>query len=458
MSVAAVEMAFRSSLLLGLAWLAAWIIQSRRGSAAMRHAVWMLGFATAASLPVLAWLLPPLKLAVLPAEAMTPALPVPATSSAPVEAGPSASDAAAAVYLAVAVLLLARLVVGRARLEQMWRKAAPAEDLRIETVRICALLGTTRPVQVRITAEAIVPMTWGSIAPRILLPREARSWSAGRLHSVLLHELGHVSRHDSLGTLIAHAVGALYWPNPLAWYAIRQMRLAQEQACDDLVLSNGAAAASYARDLVDSACALRPRFAVASVAMASRTDLERRLRSILGETRRGRAGNGFLVAAALVAVGIAPLVAVVVPAHAELSVLQTNIPTRFVPGPAPVIAAPPGPAHPAVTEKQAKGATAAATLTIPHQPNADAKYQAELDRYSDQLATYGAEIERYNEQLTAFRAQSDEFVREVAAYNRRMAEIGPNPPPGTVLPTYPTYPTYPTAPTAPTVPVRPPSH
>jgi beta-lactamase regulating signal transducer with metallopeptidase domain len=202
---AAAELALRSSVLLGLAWLAAWIIQSQRGSAAMRHAVWMLGFAAVASLPLLAWLLPPLRLAVLPAEPVAPMLPVAATAALAVEPGPSSPNLLALIYLAVALVLLARLAIGRARLEQMWRKAAPADGLRFETARLCSMLGIARPVEVRVAAEAIVPMTWGSIAPRILLPREAAGWSAGRRHSVLLHELGHVSRHDSLGTLIAHA-------------------------------------------------------------------------------------------------------------------------------------------------------------------------------------------------------------------------------------------------------------
>jgi hypothetical protein len=38
-----------------------------------------------------------------------------------------------------------------------------------------------------------MPATWGLLHPAILLPREASSWSAGRLRHVLWHEMAHIS-------------------------------------------------------------------------------------------------------------------------------------------------------------------------------------------------------------------------------------------------------------------------
>ena len=320
---AAADLALRSSLLLGAAWLAAAMIRSRGGSAATRHGVWMLGLATIAALPLLAWLLPPLPLPVLSAQPVASELPMPvarAGVSAPVQAPPSA-DLETLLYFAVVGLLLARLALGRALLERIWRNADRLEVFQRETDKACALLGITRKLDVRVGAQATVPMTWGTLRPRILFPHQALAWPPERVRRVLLHELGHVRRLDSLGSIIAQAICAAYWANPLAWYAVRQMRLAQEQACDDVVLSNGGAPTTYARDLVDSACSCRSRpVATAAVAMAGRTDLEKRVRSILAEESRTQPSAIFVGGAAACAALGGVLAAAVVPVHAEAPV------------------------------------------------------------------------------------------------------------------------------------------
>ena len=123
---------------------------------------------------------------------------------------------------------------------------------------------------------------------------------------MLLHELAHVSRHDSFSRSAAAMVCALYWFQPVIWYAARRMRLEQEHACDDLVLSLGAAARAYARDLLEVAGAFRPPPLVAglSVAMARNSELERRLTAIIRRGPRRRSSARFLAgsgAAALLA-------------------------------------------------------------------------------------------------------------------------------------------------------------
>src|SRR4051812_24845985 len=77
-------------------------------------------------------------------------------------------------------------------------------------------------------------------------------------------------------------VCALHWCNPLVWTVARQLRLAQEQACDDLVLLGGVDPGCYAQELVASVRRLHPRFAEwdASLAMAQPSTLDSRVRAI----------------------------------------------------------------------------------------------------------------------------------------------------------------------------------
>ena len=102
-------------------------------------------------------------------------------------------------------------------------------------------------------------MTWGTLRPRILLPAEAAGWTDERRRIVLLHELAHIARRDSFSRSVAAIICALYWAHPAIWYAARRMRLEQEHACDDLVLSLGAKASLYARNLLDVAGTFQPR-------------------------------------------------------------------------------------------------------------------------------------------------------------------------------------------------------
>jgi hypothetical protein len=67
---------------------------------------------------------------------------------------------------------------------------------------------------------------------------------------VLAHEAAHGQRRDVAWALLARLVCALCWFNPLAWFAAHRQRVEAELACDDAVITGGAAADDYATDLV----------------------------------------------------------------------------------------------------------------------------------------------------------------------------------------------------------------
>lgn len=208
---------------------------------------------------------------------------------------------ASALWLAGTLLLLGRRLRASRRLRLLARRslAPPHPGWQALLDRQARELGVRRPVRLLLSSESDVPLTWGVIAPRVLLPAAATGWTEQRLTVVLLHELAHVRRFDFLTRWLAQLSCALYWWNPLVWLAARRLYAAAECACDDQVLGAGARPSQYAGDLLQIAAAIRTRPAVATtpadagieaaaLAMARRSHLEARLTAILDPRHRRR--------------------------------------------------------------------------------------------------------------------------------------------------------------------------
>jgi hypothetical protein len=142
----------------------------------------------------------------------------------------------------------------------------------------------------------------------ILIPSEAAHWPDARREAVLVHELTHVRRRDVQAQLLAQAVCALHWFNPLAWLAARNMRREREVACDDAVLKAGVRPTWYAAELLAMAGeALDRRTPAVALSMARPSEMEGRLLAMLADRPRhmslaARAAVPALVACASAAV------------------------------------------------------------------------------------------------------------------------------------------------------------
>jgi hypothetical protein len=159
-------------------------------------------------------------------------------------------------------------------------------------------------------------MTWGFRRAIVLLPRAAHGWSAERLSAVLLHELAHVRRRDSLSQSLARVVAAVYWINPLVWFGITALKREAEIASDDAVLGFGVRPSTYANELVRLASEFRGhRLAVSGVSMASPSALAARVDSVLAtDVSRQGATKVDLLKFASLGVAVTALLAVAHPA------------------------------------------------------------------------------------------------------------------------------------------------
>jgi bla regulator protein BlaR1 len=297
---------------------------ARRCRASLRHALLLAAFAVVAIVPLAMVVLPARSFA-LPLVASGPG-PVTArliaraatagaadrTSVPPRSVGTPASSigvmntlslemAIAVLWIAGTLACLAPLALGVARVRRLQRTALPARELQ-------PLLADLEHARTR-TAIAIhedvpAPIACGLHRPLIVLPPDAQTWDESALRRALVHELEHIRRRDWATQVFSRSLCALFWFNPLAWIAHRQLTLLAEHACDDAVLES-AEDTTYADQLVSLARRLVAQPHAAIVGMAQRSDLSARVTAVLDATRaRGRAGLRRTVPIGLTAVAL----------------------------------------------------------------------------------------------------------------------------------------------------------
>lgn len=358
-SLLLLDSAIKGTALLMLAVIAAIIL--RRDSAATRHLVWLLAIIALLAAPVLSALLPawrvlpewanipsattaaPISPSFLrpafgavpaaddaalddvefpsaPADQTVGALPdlQPALLASPISPEPAVSNwswlnALPVVWAIGFSLLVLRLIAARWMLWNTERQATVLASARrsaqttddsiaLALDAACLQLGIARPVTLLLHPEKTIPVVWGIFRYRLLLPAAARLWSGEQLRSVLLHELAHIKRHDTMAQLLTQIACALHWFNPLAWYAAWRLGVERERACDDLVLASGVRPSAYAGHLLDVVTELSPARWTNScgLAMARKSSFEGRLAAVLSGGLNRRGVNRILAAAAMV--------------------------------------------------------------------------------------------------------------------------------------------------------------
>ncbi|HEV8365346.1 MAG TPA: M56 family metallopeptidase [Gemmatimonadaceae bacterium] len=339
----------------------------QRASAGARHLVWVAIVGALLLLPAFVkWT--PWRLAILPAAtpsvaaqasgpAASPSV-APTAQTVPVpNAGSSAQplasqiversnilattsplQLAAIIWGVIALSVTVWLALGFLNVRRIVRRARVLED-RLWTgplYEIADRLGIDATPRLMRSEDVQMPFACGLVRPTIVLPAESDEWDIERRRAVLMHELAHIRRRDLLGHTLGRLACAVYWFHPLVWTAARRMRIESERACDDLALTCGLRATTYAEHLLDIVTAVgKTRTPAIAIPMAHRREFEGRMLAILDPALRR--GVGRRQSAALL-VGLVALVVVVggaVPAPRTAAQLANDSAV-----PAPSISAP----------------------------------------------------------------------------------------------------------------------
>ena len=435
------ELALRGLLFAGELFFAAIVIMAVAMEAAtfakrasLRHFLWMVAFGALLVLPVLAFVLPSqIRLSLLPTAApVLPQAPVVKMVSLgaipfiPPAPQPSwhfnlvtiAEGLAAFWLLGIAIVVLrgAAAVVGLVFLR---RNSAPLREA------IPPLPQVDRDYQIRVSTkpQGCGPVTWGFIRPIILLPFASKFWPQERLQAVLLHELAHIRRRDSLTQLFSLIACALYWPNPLVWIGARTMRGDAEMAADDAVIASGVRPSSYAGELLQLASEFRSQqsaLAGVSLFMAAPSQLETRVASVLAP-KSSRSGVTAMDVLKITSVGILAVGAI---ALARPSLAQDVPPAPPSVAEAPLPPAPAAPAD-AATPADVEASPAPAAPAAPAAPVivADGHHRHSIDIYTTIHDGNGHPVKRTKVIIDGAMYDTDaEIARIQPELDRAMAE------------------------------------
>jgi beta-lactamase regulating signal transducer with metallopeptidase domain len=266
-----------------------------------RIVCWVWRAACLKMLVALVWAEPVL-LAVLPAEqnleparsvassAIPRVRPIDNPATQPVAERAQAPAAIAPRSWLLALWLAGGGVVGLAALGQ-WiligryvGRSVPATSSKMWQVLLeeARALRLSRVPRLGISGEIRGPFLAGMWRPSIVLPADAEAiFSAAELRGLLAHELAHLKRRDLVWNVLPMLAQCCFYFHPVTWLMSRGWGLAQESACDELVLqTRRAPAADYARLLIKCACEHRdlPRASLAAAGvLGNYRNLERRI-------------------------------------------------------------------------------------------------------------------------------------------------------------------------------------
>ncbi len=132
------------------------------------------------------------------------------------------------------------------------------------------------------------------------------------MHAVLVHELAHIRRRDHLTRWFEIFVRGIFWWHPLAWWASRQLRQAEEECCDAWVVwALPDSRRSYGEALLWTIEFLAERrlFSVVAGTALGGSHVKRRIEMIMNQKLNRRMSWGALIALIVVSASMLPVAA-----------------------------------------------------------------------------------------------------------------------------------------------------
>jgi stage V sporulation protein D (sporulation-specific penicillin-binding protein) len=207
-------------------------------------------------------------------------------------------------YILIINFIMNRKIVGTSSV------SAHNDGIR-EAVASCKeLVGMKKDIPVVYQSHIKMPAICGVLKPRLLIPSDIiERLDADEIRYVILHELCHLKRRDTLTGMLQMLLCILHWFNPMVWWAFNRMREDREPVCDELVLSyiKPGERRNYAETLIKILKCFSENhwvYGTADVSRGSAANMERRLK-FMNILKRRSVIPGVVIALITVTLGAA---------------------------------------------------------------------------------------------------------------------------------------------------------
>src|SRR5262245_2960238 len=192
------------------------------------------------------------------------------------------------ICLVIAVVLLARWVLGQWALSRLLRQAKPA-PFRLRRLFTAMAAATLWPLPGLFQTRRVrMPICFGLRRPAVVLPEAlANTADETTLRWVFAHELTHLRRRDLWTYWAMGLAQAVFFFVPWFWWLRRQVRLCQEYIADAAAAAQGVAPDEYAAFLVS--LAKSPAAPLGAAGLGNSSDLFRRVNMLLQNPMRVQA-------------------------------------------------------------------------------------------------------------------------------------------------------------------------
>ncbi len=193
------------------------------------------------------------------------------------------------IYTLVATWILFYFLLGLIGLYRQTLSSSDVKDIELKRLLddLRDILDIQRSVRVVTGSDIASPQMWGFIHPTIMLPKAAVLWEPDKKLAVMMHELGHVRRHDWLVTLMVKITCAIFWFLPPVWWCAQKMYQQAEIASDDFIYHLRDKHIRYAETLLAFGCgdSHRTEEADLSLGILGRSALYERINAVLDSKR-----------------------------------------------------------------------------------------------------------------------------------------------------------------------------
>ncbi|MCG8651485.1 MAG: M56 family metallopeptidase [Pirellulales bacterium] len=159
----------------------------------------------------------------------------------------------AGFYLLGVICMMLRLLVSLASARNLQKTMRLIDDSDIldQVAKQAERLRLRAAPLVRLSQAVVVPTIVGIFRPIILLPAAlVTALTPSQLASVIAHELAHIRRLDPLINFLQRMIEVVFFFHPAVWLLSRWLTRERELACDEMVVSAGQPALSYAEALL----------------------------------------------------------------------------------------------------------------------------------------------------------------------------------------------------------------